>query len=65
MAIAPLLETSRVQATADLLQMLGWSQVGNVNTRDNITVCMVVTHLGDANVTTYFLVMSSLGCGSD
>ena len=27
--IAPLLEASHVQATADLLQSLGWSQVRN------------------------------------
>ena len=27
--IAPLLEASHVQATADLVQSLGWSQVGN------------------------------------
>ena len=35
MAIAPSLEASRLQATADLLEMLGWSQVGNVN----VTIC--------------------------
>ena len=40
MTIAPLLEASHVQATADLVQSLGWSQVGN-NKRNSTSVLNV------------------------
>ena len=40
MTIAPLLEASHVQATADFLQSLGWSQVGN-NKRNSTSVLNV------------------------
>ena len=40
MTIAPLLEASHVQATADLVQSLGWSQVRN-NKRNSTSVLNV------------------------
>ena len=40
MTIAPLLEASHVQATADLVQSLGWSQVRNkCNSTSVLNVC--------------------------
>ena len=45
--IAPLLEASHVQATADLLQSLGWSQVGN---KCNSTSVLIVYYTNSTSI---------------
>ena len=47
MTIAPLLEASHVQATADLLQSLGWSQVRN---KCNSTSVLIVHYLNSTSI---------------